>query len=450
MRLACRRLARAAISTSIAPCASIISTAADLAGKRSARRASSSEGAWPGSRTQLIDGTNLGKYRFEVIDRASNRVLYSRGFASIYGEWETTPEFRTTASHVSRVGAVSLAGRAGSRLHQKRDRQNVFEPLWQVDVDPHSACRVQEPAFDGPVHAPVDVVRERPAEPQGRSAADQRGYTLAQASKFRADATRLVNALFAHEPFKSRRDGFQCQDAATGSAGRTLSVEFNIFGLERYALTYDNRALRNVAAAAPYDVVEVLVNDKRYGGGGIFNQQSTVAAGNESAEYVFIHELAHNLAGLGDEYVGSVTYETGAPLKGRAVGAEHHGAPRSVGARSGAISSSRGRRSRRRCRMRARSARSKALDMSRAVSTVRRPPASWDPGSSTNSAASASARLIASSICTPTEHTSLPCLTAEALRRRVLLKRISLRLCVFASRHRHFRGPLLATLPGTP
>ena len=30
---------------------------------------------------------------------------------------------------------------------------------------------------------------------------------------------------------------------------------------------------------------------------------------------MFIHELAHNLAGLGDEYVGTVTYETGAPVK---------------------------------------------------------------------------------------------------------------------------------------
>ena len=57
------------------------------------------------------------------------------------------------------------------------------------------------------------------------------------------------------------------------------------------------------------------MNETKYGGGGIFNQQSTVAAANESAEYVFIHELAHNLAGLGDEYVGSVTYETGAAVK---------------------------------------------------------------------------------------------------------------------------------------
>lgn len=48
------------------------------------------EGPWPGSRTQLLDTTNLGKYRFEVVDIETNQVIYSRGFASIYGEWETS------------------------------------------------------------------------------------------------------------------------------------------------------------------------------------------------------------------------------------------------------------------------------------------------------------------------------------------------------------------------
>ncbi|MFH0946251.1 MAG: peptidase M64 N-terminal domain-containing protein, partial [Planctomycetota bacterium] len=48
------------------------------------------EGAWPGSRTQLLDGTNTGRYFFEVLDEESGRTLYSRCFASIYGEWETT------------------------------------------------------------------------------------------------------------------------------------------------------------------------------------------------------------------------------------------------------------------------------------------------------------------------------------------------------------------------
>ena len=50
------------------------------------------DGPWPGSRTTLVDDTNLGKYLCEVIDRGTNRVIYSRGFASLYGEWETTAE----------------------------------------------------------------------------------------------------------------------------------------------------------------------------------------------------------------------------------------------------------------------------------------------------------------------------------------------------------------------
>src|SRR4029450_11971544 len=49
---------------------------------------------WPGNPEKSIDTTNLGKYFFEVKD-AKGRVLYSRGFASIYGEWETTDEAQT-------------------------------------------------------------------------------------------------------------------------------------------------------------------------------------------------------------------------------------------------------------------------------------------------------------------------------------------------------------------
>ena len=272
------------------------------------------EAAWSGSQTQLIDTTNLGKYFFEVIDSSSNRVIYSRGFASIYGEWETTPEFRTE----NRTFHESLrfpwpAGPVRIAL-KKRDRQNVFEPLWSVEVDPRTAtvssgvspattssARLASLFESGPASLKVDILLISD------------GYSAAQTAKFRADAARLVKALFAREPFKSRRSDFNVR--ALHVPASPVTVEFNIFGLERYALTYNNRALRNIAAAAPYDVVEILMNDRKYGGGGIFNEQSTVAAANDSAEYVFIHELAHNLAGLGDEYVGTVTYETGAAIK---------------------------------------------------------------------------------------------------------------------------------------
>lgn len=266
------------------------------------------EGPWPGSQTQLIDTANLGKYLVEVIDPSTGRVMYSRGFATIYGEWETIPEFRTVNRTFHESVRFPWPGGPVRVAIKKRDPRNEFIPLWETDVDPGRAATVARMAA-----ASSTVFQSGPTSRKVDLLILSDGYTAAQASKFRADARRLVNALFAREPFKSRRSDFNVRTLHV--PGRAAGVEFNIFGLERYALTYENRALRNLAAAAPYDVVEILLNDSKYGGGGIFNQQSTVAASHESAEYVFIHELAHNLAGLGDEYVGTVTYETGAPVK---------------------------------------------------------------------------------------------------------------------------------------
>jgi hypothetical protein len=58
------------------------------------------------------------------------------------------------------------------------------------------------------------------------------------------------------------------------------------------------------------------VNERTYGGGGIHNDQTTVAASNGFARYLFIHEFGHHFAALGDEYYTSdVAYETGAAEK---------------------------------------------------------------------------------------------------------------------------------------
>jgi hypothetical protein len=277
-------------------------------GERFAMDAAWEEGEWPGNRTRLVDDTGLGKYLFEVSEPGSGQVLFSRGFASLYGEWETTAEVRAMQRDFHESLRFPWPNNTVRVTVKKRDGANGFQPVWSTFVQSRAArvprarnVRVTPLVESGPPDRKVDLLLI------------SEGYNGKQLTRFRADAARLVAAIFEQEPFRSRRSDFNVRMLEV--PGTPLSVQFNILGLDRYVLAPDNRTFRNLAAAAPYDVVEVLLNDPRYGGGGIFNQQSTVAASNKWATYLFIHELAHNLAGLADEYVGAVTYETGAPVK---------------------------------------------------------------------------------------------------------------------------------------
>ena len=58
------------------------------------------------------------------------------------------------------------------------------------------------------------------------------------------------------------------------------------------------KSLREIASAAPYEFIEIVVNDRKYGGGGIFNLYSTVAADSVWAPYIFVHEFGHHFAAI--------------------------------------------------------------------------------------------------------------------------------------------------------
>ena len=283
-----------------------------------------SDGPWAGSRTRLLDDLNLGKYRFEVIDRRTNQVLYSRGFASIYGEWETTPEYREVHRSFHESIRFPWPRVPVQVVLKRRDADNSFRERWSTVVDP--ASRFVNPVDRDPAGVVWPLFESGPPSEKVDLLVIGEGYTAAEIPKFHADATRLVNALFEEEPFRSRKSDFNVWglDLPSAESGVTrpragefrrtpLSAQYNIFDSERYVLTYDNRALRDAASAAPYEFIEILVNEEQYGGGGIFNFQATAAADTGFAEYVFIHEFGHHFAGLADEYYTSdVAYETGA------------------------------------------------------------------------------------------------------------------------------------------
>ena len=271
---------------------------------------------FPGNPDRPVDELNLGKYLFEVRDQATNRLLYSRGYATIFGEWETTAE----AKEVNRTFHESLRFPAPERPVQvvvkKRDRRNGFREIWSLVVDPKDMfVDPSPPAPAGPV---IEIQRSGPPERKLDLLILGDGYTKGECAAFETQARKFSQALFSVEPFRSRRDDFNvralCPPARESGVSRPstgihrnspVGATFDAFGLERYVLAFDNRRFREVASQAPYDFVAILVNAETYGGGGIQGLYATVAAGSLWAPYVFVHELGHHIAGLADEYFTS-------------------------------------------------------------------------------------------------------------------------------------------------
>jgi hypothetical protein len=280
------------------------------------------EGPWPGNPRRPLDDLNLGKYFFEVTDRSTNRVVYSRGFASLFGEWETTAEAKEVhrAFHES-VRFPEPAGPVQVTV-KKRGRDGAFREAWSVLVDPG------DPTIDRTRPSPGSRVWSVEKNGEPRDKADLLllgdGYTAAEMEKWHRDAKRMAELLFAVSPFKERRKDFNVWAADTPSdesgvarpsdgvhRRSALRAGYDAFGSERYLLAFDNQKVREAAAAAPYEFVEIVVNDRKYGGGGIFGLQATVAADSAWAPYLFVHEFGHHFAGLADEYYTSdVAYES--------------------------------------------------------------------------------------------------------------------------------------------
>src|SRR3989442_4076034 len=91
---------------------------------------------WPGDPQKAVDTTMRGKYFFEVVDDASKKIVYSRGFASVYGEWETTGEAKSMNRTFSESLRFPVPERAVKITLAKRDARNHFQDVWTFAVDP--------------------------------------------------------------------------------------------------------------------------------------------------------------------------------------------------------------------------------------------------------------------------------------------------------------------------
>jgi hypothetical protein len=270
---------------------------------------------WPGNPAKAIDDSGLGNYLFEVREKQDGKLVYSRGFNSVFAEWRDTDE----ALHANRTFSESLRFPMPDvpvEVSLKARKGASFQEVWKTAVDPKDKFVDRaRPSSPGPL-----IELQKMGDPAAKVdlLVMGDGYTAAERGKFEKDARRFLDKLFATSPFRERQKDFNvwglCPPAAESGIARPsngiyrrspLGATYDTFDSERYVLTTENRILRDAASFAPYEFIEILVNGKTYGGGGIFNQYATVAIDNAWAGYVGVHEFGHHFAALADEYYTS-------------------------------------------------------------------------------------------------------------------------------------------------
>ncbi len=281
------------------------------------------EGEWPGTRSKLIDTLNLGKYLLKVYDLATNQLIFSHGYASIFGEWQTTNEaargkYRTMHETVR----LPFPRRSIQLTIAKRTKKNVFIDKFSTTIDPASRfINREKKSYSSRANA---FISNGKPEKKIDLLIMGDGYTKKDLKKFHSDVKRYTDDLFAVSPFKERAKDFNVWtiDVISQESGideprknkwkqTVLGASYNSLDVARYILSLSNREIHDIASIAPYDQIYILVNSPRYGGGGIFNCMATCYTGSENgqpdwwSDYVFVHEFGHAFAGLADEYYSS-------------------------------------------------------------------------------------------------------------------------------------------------
>lgn len=268
---------------------------------------------WYGKRKRLAELPVEGNGQITLKDHKTGTTIYRNSFSTLFQEWLSYPEATTISKAFENVFLVPMPKDTVDVTIDLRDnRRNIMSTLThQVvpsdilirHIGEHNVTPYQtiQQAADTTRCIHIAFVAE--------------GYKADEMGTFIDDAKVAVDAIFAHEPFKSMKDRFNIvavksvsTDSGTSEPAKgvwkqtALSSHFDTFYSDRYLTTLNLKDLHNTLAGIPYEHIIVLVNTDKYGGGGILNSYNLSMTHHEKYRPVVVHEFGHSFAGLADEY----------------------------------------------------------------------------------------------------------------------------------------------------
>ena len=271
---------------------------------------------WAGSPNGLISKMGYGSYAIEAF--SGDNLIFSAGFNSLFDEWVTTEQAKHVSMAQNQTVWMPFPRVPVHIVLYKRARQSGrFVSFFECDVDPADRHIIPGPDNDFKVTA---LMENGPYASKVDLAFSGEGYTEEELPKLRADAARLMEYLFSMEPYAHRRSDFNVYlvESVSEDSGvdipnhgqwknTVMDSNFDTFYEDRYLTIQNHQKIASVYSGTPFDVIFVIANDEKYGGGGIYNFYCTVYNHGDYPDYVIVHEMGHLIGGLADEYYTSET-----------------------------------------------------------------------------------------------------------------------------------------------
>lgn len=272
---------------------------------------------WYGKRKRLAELPMEGNGQITVKDHKSGTTIYRNSFSTLFQEWLSYPEAETTSKAFENVFLVPMPkDTVDITIDLRNNRREVVASLTHQVVPSDILIRHIGERNVTPYET---LLQAKDTTKCIHIAFHAEGYQQHEMPTFINDAKIAIEALFAHEPFKSMKERFNIVavkapsiDSGTSEPGNgiwkqtALSSHFDTFYSDRYLTTLNLKDLHDLLAGTPYEHIIVLVNTEKYGGGGILNSYNLSMTHHPKYRPVVVHEFGHSFAGLADEYA----YET--------------------------------------------------------------------------------------------------------------------------------------------
>lgn len=268
---------------------------------------------WYGRKARLAELPADGNGQLTVRSHRTGEVIYRHFFSTLFQEWLSYPEAETTSRAFENVFLVPMPKDTVDVTVTLRDnRRQVMCEMTHTVAPQDILIR-----HIGQENVTPYVTLQQAADPDHciHIAFVAEGYQESEMDTYIADAQTAIDAIFAHEPFKTERSKFNIiavkslsKDSGTSTPSKgiwkntALHSHFDTFYSNRYLTTLSIKTLHDWLAGTPYEHIIILVNTDEYGGGGILN--SYVLSMTHHAKYrpVITHEFGHSFCGLADEY----------------------------------------------------------------------------------------------------------------------------------------------------